>query len=540
MEPLFAFLVRSSAGIALFYIVYWVFLRNETFHHANRWYFIGALSSSVLLPLFPVRYAVPFEPGDNTIMFQALNENFSNIQPEYSAGSEASAGIGLINILAGVYIIGAFLVLMRLLIHTGILIHLLTESKIVLKEGIRIAENKKYNTAFTFFNTIFINPEFIRYNDLPKIVAHEKVHIREYHWCDLVIIELLTVIFWFNPFIWFYEHSIRQNHEYLADRGVISMGYSADQYRALLINQSMGIQVIGLTNSLNFSLNKNRFKMMTKNKTPRLRSFKFLVSLPVLVTILFAFAEPRYFYQTTSENLSDDHISESQEIVDLVAEVVDEQGNPIHAVSVVIKGTTIGTITGPEGKFELKFPLVNDLVLSYVGKETIIDDLSDIKSTGPVQGKYQRRYVMREGVFNIVREEHFSAPQPPPPPPPPPPVRERTDWVEVPSVVTEEGYEEVFIVVEEMPSYPGSLYALGQYVKGMEEKISREHNLKGEVLVGFTVDENGKVSDISVLKTDDDAIARSAFDIVSGMSDWRPGQQRGKPVPVNFTLPLEF
>jgi beta-lactamase regulating signal transducer with metallopeptidase domain len=178
---------------------------------------------------------------------------------------------------------------------------------------------------------------------LPKIIAHEKVHIREYHWCDLIMIELLTVIFWFNPFIWFYEHSMRQNHEYLADKGVISMGYSEDQYRALLINQSIGMQVIGLTNSLNFALNKNRFKMMTKKKTSGLRSLKFLLALPVLAAMLFACAEPWYQNQESGENINDEQISESPEIVEITAEIVDEHGNPIPGVSVVIKGTTVGT-----------------------------------------------------------------------------------------------------------------------------------------------------------------------------------------------------
>lgn len=532
MEPLFAFLIRSSAGIILFYIVYWVFLRNETFHHANRWYFIGALSSSVLIPLFPVRYSVPVEPVENIIFFQALNDPFNSVQPAYSLNTEASGGIELISILSVVYLTGAFLVFLRLVIQMGILTHLFTNSKISKREGIRFAENTRYNTPFTFLGILFINPEVISQNDLPKIVAHEKIHIHEYHWCDLLIIELLTVIFWFNPFIWFYAYSMRQNHEYLADRGVISKGYSEDQYSALLINQSFGMQVIGPVNSLIFSLNKNRFKMMTKKKTPGLRSLKFLLGIPVLVAMLFACAEPWHQNQEQKTNINNDLADESSDVVEITGEVVDEHGQPIHGISVVIRGTTIGTITGPDGKFELEFPLVNELVLSYVGKETIIDDLSDIKSTRPVQGKYQRSYKMLKGVFNIDREKHFLAP--PPPPPPPAPGRSG-DHPETP-----QGFDEIFFVVEEMPAYPGSFYALGQYVKGMEEKLSREQNLKGEVLVGFTIDENGKVIDITILKTDNDAVARSAIDIVSGMDAWSPGKQRGKTVPVNFALPLEF
>lgn len=536
MEPLFAFLIRSSAGIILFYIVYWIFLRNETFHHANRWYLIGALGLSVLIPLFPIRYAVPVEPLENIIFFQALNGPFNTVQPAQSLSTETPGGKDLTSILSAVYITGAFLVLLRLLIQMGFLTHLFTQSRIISREGIRFAENTRYNTPFTFFGTIFINPEVISQNDLPKIIAHEKVHINEYHWCDLLIGELLTVVFWFNPFIWLYAWSMRQNHEYLADRGVISGGYSQDQYSALLMNQSFGMQVIGPINSLIFSLNKNRFKMMTKKKTPGLRSLKFLLGIPVLVAMLFACAEPWHQHQEQKTNINNDLADESSDYVEFTGEVVDEHGKPIHGVSVVIRGTTMGTITGPDGRFELEFPLVNELVLSFVGKETIIDDLADIKSTGPVREKYQRSYVMREGVFNIDREKHFLAP----PPPPPPASSEDRPVTPVNAPRNSDGEVEIFFVVEEMPEYPGSFYALGQYIKGMEEKLSRERNLRGEALVGFTIDETGKVANIGILKADNDAVAQSAIDIISGMEEWTPGKQRGKPVPVNFALPFEF
>jgi membrane protein insertase Oxa1/YidC/SpoIIIJ len=81
MESLFAFLLRASAGIMLFYLVYWLFLRNETFFGANRWFLIAALIFSVLIPLFPLQYQVLVEPEKNTTIFQALSDTFKNIQP---------------------------------------------------------------------------------------------------------------------------------------------------------------------------------------------------------------------------------------------------------------------------------------------------------------------------------------------------------------------------------------------------------------------------------------------------------------------------
>lgn len=530
METLFSFLIRASIVIMLFYVVYWLFLRNETIYHANRWFFIFALISSVLLPIFPLRYTLQAEPIDNTIVFQALNDTFKNIQPVHSGNSETPSSIGLMSILTVVYVTGAFLVLSRLVIQTGILVHLLSRSKISSVEGIRVAENHKYEIPFSFFNIAFINSEFIKQADLPYIISHEKVHIREFHWLDLLLIDLLTVIFWFNPFIWFFKRSIRQNHEYLADKGVIARGHSEYQYRALLINQAMGVRVIGPTNCLNYSLNQNRFKMMKKKKTPRLRSLKLLLTLPVLATMIFAFAEPKPILQEPHGNKNNENELNSQKLIEVTGKVVDEQGKPIPGVNIVMKGTTTGTTTRADGTFELEVTPGKKLVLSYVGKETIVDDLSGITTNKQIH----REYTMKDGVVHIDRDKYFSKK-------PASKNRQKKDHSVASSGDTSVGDNKViFIVVEDMPTYPGGFYELGKYVKGMEKKLSREQNLNGNALIGFTVDENGKVSDIKILKKDNDAVARYAVDIVSGMRDWTPGKQRGTPVPVKFTLPVEF
>ena len=212
---------------------------------------------------------------------------------------------------------------------------------------------------------------------------------------------------------------------------------------------------------------------------------------------------------------------------------MDEKDNPIHGVSVVVKGTTTGTITGAQGKFEIEIPQGKELVLSYVGKETIVDELSDIQSTKPVREKYHRRYTMREGVFHINREKHFSKPSV---------STEREKKIQQgPSSIEVSGdKKEVFFVVEDMPKFPGGFYALGKYVKEKEEKLSKEHNLTGEAMIGFTVDKKGNVTDIKVLKKDNEAAAKYAVNIVSEMPDWEPGEQRGKPVPVTISLPVVF
>jgi len=260
MEALFDFLLKASAGIALFYALFWILLRNETFYNANRFFLLCVLLTSILLPLFPVHYTVLVENPNNQKVFHALSETFRNAQPAEIGMQIQQPTFSWKQATLMIYLTGAALFLIRLLAQSISLILLILKSKMKKIEEIRIVENEKYGLPFSFFNVVFINPKFHKQENLPEILAHEKVHIRENHWFDLLLIELLTVIFWFNPFIWFFEHAIKQNHEYLADKGVLAQGHSVGRYQALLVNQLMGMQIIGVTNNLNFALNTKSIK----------------------------------------------------------------------------------------------------------------------------------------------------------------------------------------------------------------------------------------------------------------------------------------
>ncbi len=275
-------------------MVYWLFLRKETFYKANRWFLIAALIFSILLPLFPVRYEVIVDPENNASVLRTISDTFKHI-PVVDETETTIFDFNWQQAVLIVYFTGASIFLLRLITQSFILFLLMIKYKVKKFEGVRIVENEKYGLPFSFFNIVFINPKFHTQENLPEILAHEKVHIRENHWFDLLFIELLTVIFWFNPFIWFFERSIKQNHEYLADKAVLAQGHGVGRYQALLINQLMGMQIIGITNNLNFALSTNRLKMMTKTKTSASRRIKICVGCcPYLRCYLFAFAEPDY------------------------------------------------------------------------------------------------------------------------------------------------------------------------------------------------------------------------------------------------------
>jgi beta-lactamase regulating signal transducer with metallopeptidase domain len=529
METIFTFLLKVSSGIVLFYIVYWLFLRKETFYTANRWFLITALLTAVLLPFFPVQYSVLVEPENSKTVFKSISDTFKNI-PVVSQTDLTTTGFSWQQSVLLVYLTGAAIFLLRLLSQTFILIHLMIKYRIKSMDGIRIVENEKYGLPFSFFNIVFINPKFHTQADLPEILAHEKVHIREFHWFDLLFIELLTVIFWFNPFIWFFERSIKQNHEYLADKGVLAQGHGVGRYQALLINQLMGMQIIGITNNLNFALNTNRLKMMTKKKTSRWIGIKFAWVLPAIALLLFAFAEPNYQLKKVNEYDSETlQKKASDKTVKLAGTIVDENGEPLPGAAIVIKGGTVGTVCDIDGKFNLNVPENEAIVLSFVGKKTFVDTFEGIISENKKDGAYHRKYQMKDDIIGIGLAEKLIPLKeliPPPPPPPPAPIAN--------------GDKEVFYIVEDMPVYPGGSGALNNYVYKMQQKLAQANGIKGKAKVAFTVNGKGKVSDIKIVEKDNDGAGKGAVSIVSGMEDWTPGKQRGKSVPVKYLLPVEF
>ena len=148
---------------------------------------------------------------------------------------------------------------------------------------------------------MFVNPS-VTDIETKEIMIHELVHIRQKHWFDLLLVELLCMMQWFNPLVWMYVRFIRQNHEYLADEVALQQTSDPAVYKAVLLNQIVGAPVVSLTNSFNYSPNKKRFNMMKNIITSPYRKMKVLLILPVFALVLYSFAKPDYKYKMTDMN----------------------------------------------------------------------------------------------------------------------------------------------------------------------------------------------------------------------------------------------
>ena len=280
MNNVISILIQSSLSIALLFIVYAVFLRRDTFFKTNRYYLIASLLVSSIIPF--VDFSILLSAREQVLMV-ILDPVV--ITPEgIQTSIEANASI--YEICLAIYLTGVIIFGSRFLYQLIQLAILIRRFRISRQEGMRIVFTDKNFAPFSFFNLVFLNSRNINSPETQKIISHERVHIRQWHSLDLMLLEFVTIIQWFNPFVWLYRHAIKTLHEYLADEGVLHSGVDANVYSALLFEQGTGIQINDLTNNFSKSLLKRRFIMMTKKRTTRLARVKLLFALPLALSMM--------------------------------------------------------------------------------------------------------------------------------------------------------------------------------------------------------------------------------------------------------------
>jgi hypothetical protein len=285
MADLASYLLRSAAFLAVFYALYWLTLRRETFFALNRAFLLAGASLSLVLPLLRVP-----SPFFKTIVYAAA----SQAGPVELAGpTSASPTPGAPDLLAAVYLAGTALFLLLFVARLGRLALLARRCGCVRQRGLRIVLCGHPGESFSFFHFVFLNRSKVPAEDIDRVLAHELAHVRQLHSLDILFTELLTVIQWFNPFVWPYKRSLRETHEYLADRAVIAQGCGLARYQLLIVEQHVGGRLLELASSFRTSQIKRRIVMLSKQQTKGLARWKPLLILPLAVVLVLAFAESR-------------------------------------------------------------------------------------------------------------------------------------------------------------------------------------------------------------------------------------------------------
>jgi TonB family protein len=284
MTNYIAYLFQSAALLAVLYTVYWLFLRKDTFFYVNRVYLLSSLLLSLIIPILGIR---PFASGPISPVIIMLDPILISSEKIEKVAAE---NLSWFEIAGVVYLTGVFIFSLRLVIQLIQLAIIIRHNKITRQEGANIVFVDRGYSPFSFFNLIFIRREYYVDGKLTPVLAHEKIHIHQYHSIDLLLVEIVIILQWFNPFAWLLGRSIKSIHEFLADEGVLKKGFLKSEYQTLILNEAMGLQVNNLTNNFNVSLIKNRITMMTKARSASWTLIKVVFALPAFLAVLIFFS----------------------------------------------------------------------------------------------------------------------------------------------------------------------------------------------------------------------------------------------------------
>lgn len=283
------YILKSAITLALLYSCFFVFLSKETFHRFNRCMLMGIMLVSLVMPLFHFTTEHP----------TALNEEVYEVQSyiEQDAApiivtAQHSEGITWIQAITWLYLIGVAIMFVLTLVQAISLIRFMHKGvRHTDSQGNTVILHNNDVPPFSIFRYIVMSVKDYE-SSRQYILTHEQEHIRLGHTYDLLLLQCVKTLQWFNPFIWFLNRDLKAVHEYEADQAVINQGIDAKSYQQLLVIKVVGNRLQPFTNNLNHGSLKKRIVMMYQKPSNRWLMLKALCAIPVAALTINTFATP--------------------------------------------------------------------------------------------------------------------------------------------------------------------------------------------------------------------------------------------------------
>ena len=577
LTDLLCYDLKVAALLAVFYLFYRLLLARETTHLLNRVVLLASLALSLVLPLCVITFhrteviatsmqPVTAAPADGHAMAQPMLETLTQ---------EFDWSVPLAVILAAGAVVRLLFLLqgyrkLNMTIRGG--------EKHTLPSGIRVCVVDKEVVPFTWMKTVVLSRADWQ-SQPAAILAHEEAHVRHRHSYDVVVVEVLTALQWFNPVVWFMRQELRTLHEYEADASVLSRGFDESQYIHLLMQKAMGIQACALACGIHSPKTKKRIFMMLKTKSKQSAWLKALYILPVALVSLAMSAETVTEYEIVATNdnpavrLFNERTNgrgESYQIrhqpgVKFFRNGVEEQISDGRSIALEVSKTTMQVNGKPVDQLTLlDLPLgaLKEVHLTEKGSDRYVCNLlteSPSRKTVYIvngeqvsedaAGKIRQEDVV--SLTTVVGKEN---------------VKNTIHVADDEAVIVET--DTIFSICEQLPRYPGGETALMQFLARNTKypEVATNYGVQGRVQVKFVVEKDGRLTNVETVETKgtatmvavtatmtdkerQDAEAHNAgvkalrdeaIRVVSAMPRWTPGRQRGKPVRCFFTLPVTY
>ena len=334
METLFFYIAKVIFTTGVMFLYYKLFLKDKTFHHYNRFYLLAAVLISLILPLLKVRYFT-LEVNNNIYLLINGLQNLSSSKELNNDFNYSKTGAVLIGLVAVFFLTKLMFGLIK--------IHLLKKkfSKENF-EGISFYQTDLEEAPFSFFKSLFWKNSIAIQSDLGRqILKHEMVHIEQKHSWDKIFLEMITALFWFNPFFYLIKKEINLIHEYLADKKALKNSDTKAFAQMLLASHFSGKQLPATSPFLSSNL-KKRLIMLKKSKT-KFSYARRILALPLIFILSFL-----YLINAKNKEI----INTNLEIVNVVSQLRSDTIKPKNETNSIVQNDVAigadGTKLDPE------------------------------------------------------------------------------------------------------------------------------------------------------------------------------------------------
>lgn len=543
--------LKVAVLLATFYMFYRLLLSRETFHRVNRAVLLLTAVASFLLPLCVVTV-------HKTVVLSQAPTGLVTADLGAVSIAETETPLWQTAVFA-VFVAGALVTLGHTLVGIVKVWRLISHSEQYREaDGVVVCVTDRDVPPFSFYRYIVLSRSDygtppLEGQGMVAILAHERGHIRQRHTLDLLLVDTLTALQWFNPAMWMLRQDLRAIHEYEADAAVLSQGINMRQYQYLLIQKAVAACGYSVANGITHSTLKNRINMMLHKKSNPASLLKLLALLPIVGTALALNAETvtDYVYEDTQEQPQKKVVKKGRKAAQLklnatTIEVKEAKAEETPQAESEPKLIIDGKVAAEPQQEIIKMSEVlgdREPLLVIDGKVTKpeqlnainpkeIDNVSVIKNEDVLK-EYAKHFNAdtSNGILFINTKEYVKNGKKA--------IASFTVQNDEPKKNTD---REVFDVVEQMPEYPGGLVELMKYISMNVHypEAAMKTGTQGRVVVQFIIEEDGTVSDARVVQRVSDELDAEALRVVSAMPKWTPGRQKGQPVRVKYTMPVTF
>ncbi|MBN2611782.1 MAG: hypothetical protein JXB00_09535 [Bacteroidales bacterium] len=497
MNSWLLFLVKSTLVFSLLYLLFRFLMRDETFFRISRLLLLFIVFTSLIIPfinlpqsyhpivsiqLNPIiqgnsRIDKPFQIAETNVITNASTTDFITDKP---------IEISPKTVIIFIYHAGAIVSLLLLVYSIFSVLRLFKKSRKVTVNGIQLSVINSDIPAFTFMRHILISQHDYNTNS-DEIITHELSHIKHGHFYDLMLLELIKIIYWFNPLVYKMIHDLKDIHEFQADEQTLNSGVNSTKYQLLIIQKCVGHQSFALANSFYHCQIKKRITMMNKSKTSKAWYWKVATFLPLLALLLMAFGN--------------------------LGEIVPEESSlPVTALS------PSNLVQTQQEQFKRKIEIKTDG--NYIDNK--------LCSLQEIAKKSQEWYNSGNDWILLLIDESIPL--------------SRVDEVRE-ALVHDYWIIQSIVNSDDQVYFSGDVSELAKFTLGnFNEWINlqlenstevKSKNLKYAISFSFIVGKNGKVRDGHIIKGSDYPEINAAYEkILSQIPDWEPAKRSGENVSV--------